>query len=171
LIPNVSQTATSRAPFREQVDSLTTSKSSLAFSCRMAQNPHTIPVPHMVLTLRSLLGLSFVILLAAGCHHSGAQLRVVGGRHEVVFVEVRNPSADRAMQLTKLEYKFAADGGTVAQGEVPLDEREVPAGAAVIVEVPLDTDTSKPVTLTGTLTARLDEIVRNFSLSAQIQPH
>src|SRR5206468_5674783 len=101
----------------------------------------------------------------------GPELRVLGARHEVVFVQVTNP-ASHAMRLDKLEYTFAADtGGTVAQGELPLDAREVPAGGVVVVEVPLDTDSNEPMKLTGQLTAELDEIVRTFQVSAQIQPH
>ncbi len=119
---------------------------------------------------RLLLSLCAVVVVAA-CHaQKPPELRVLGARHEVVFVQVTNP-ASHPMRLDKLEYTFAADGGTVAQGEVPLESREVPAGAAVVVEVPLDTDESKPMTLTGKLTAELDEIVRIFQVSAQIQPH
>ena len=96
---------------------------------------------------------------------------MLGAQREVVFVQVTNP-ATHPMHLTKLDYTFAAEGGvTLSQGEVSLDQREVPAGAAVVVEVPLDAETSKPVTMSGTLTAELDEIVRSFQVSAQIQPH
>jgi LEA14-like dessication related protein len=113
------------------------------------------------------------IAVLAACHaQKSPELHVLGARHEVVYVQVTNP-ANHPMRLDKLEYKFAADHGKtmVAQGELPLDAREVPAGAAVVVEVPLDVDASKPMTLTGTLTAELDEIVRSFQVSAQIQPH
>jgi len=115
----------------------------------------------------------FPLLIALTACHSqkGPELRVLGAQHEVVFVQVTNP-ASHPMRLDKLEYKFAADNGrTVARGELPLDEREVPAGAAVVVEVPLDTDSNAHMTLTGKLTAELDEIVRIFQVSAQIQPH
>ena len=88
---------------------------------------------------------------------------------DTVFVQVTNP-ASRPLRLTKLDYTFAADGTTVSTGVLPL-ERDVPAGAAVVVEVPIDTDAQKPLTLTGTITAELDNLVRNFQLSAQIQPH
>ncbi len=125
---------------------------------------------------------SVVVLLLClplvGCHGgTSPQLRVlgaqnlgVGPRHEVVFVQVTNP-ASRPMRLTKLEYTFAAQGGTVSEGEVPL-EREVPAGAAVVVEIPLEGSASAagPMTLRGKLTAELDKIVQIFSVSAQIQP-
>ena len=87
-------------------------------------------------------------------------------RHDVVFVQVTNP-ASHAMRLTKLEYTFAADGATVSEGEVAL-ARDVPAGAAVVVEVPLDSPSEKPMTLSGKLTAELDQIVQTFSVSAQI---
>jgi len=47
----------------------------------------------------------------------------------------------------------------------------VPAGAAVVVEVPLDLDAAEgAVTLRGKLTTELDEIVRIFSVSAQVKP-
>jgi hypothetical protein len=117
--------------------------------------------------------LCFASFLALGACHpaTSPQLRVLGAHdHEVVFVQVTNP-APRPMRLTKLEYTFAADGAkVVASGEMPL-EREIPAGAAVVVEVPLDTDEHVPMTLTGRLTAELDEMVRIFQVSAQVQPH
>ncbi|HUJ58438.1 MAG TPA: hypothetical protein VLX92_08095 [Kofleriaceae bacterium] len=120
---------------------------------------------------RLLLGLLLVAGIA-GCHAAKSpELSVLGAQREVVFVQVTNP-ATHPMHLTKLDYTFAAEGGvTLSQGEVSLDQREVPAGAAVVVEVPLDAETSKPVTMSGTLTAELDEIVRSFQVSAQIQPH
>jgi hypothetical protein len=116
-----------------------------------------------------------LLILLVGCHSAkGPEVRVLGARsHEVVFVQVSNP-ASRPMRLSKLDYAFLADNRTVSTGEVPLDEREVPAGAAIVVEIPLDTDgadAGKPITLTGTLTAELDEIVRDFEVKAQIQPH
>jgi hypothetical protein len=120
---------------------------------------------------------SFLITaLLVGCHPgSGAspELRVLGvhdsAPHDVVFVQVTNP-AGQTMKLTKLEYTFAADGATVSTGEVPL-ERDVPAGAAVVVEVPLDSDSTKPLTLQGRMTATVDEVVRTFPVEAQIAPH
>jgi LEA14-like dessication related protein len=100
-------------------------------------------------------------------------LKVRNVQHqEVVFVQVSNP-AKKAMRLTKLEYTFAAGSSTVSEGEVELS-RDVPAGAAVIVEVPLDIaddgTPTQPMTLRGRLTAELDEIVRTFKVSAQIEP-
>ena len=89
-------------------------------------------------------------------------------RHDVVFVQVTNP-ASRAMRLTKLEYTFAADGTTVSEGELAL-AREVPAGAAVVVEIPLDSPSEKPMTLSGKLTAELNQIVETFSVSARVDP-
>lgn len=110
-----------------------------------------------------------------GCMSTSApELRVLGVReslrHESVFVQVTNP-AKRPMRLTKLEYTFASQGETLGEGEMPLS-REVPAGAAVVVEVPLDLDDIEgAVTLRGKLTTELDEIVRIFSVSAQVKPH
>ena len=112
-----------------------------------------------------------LLAFAAACHpQSPPELRVLGTRHEVVYVQVTNP-ASHAMRLDKLDYKFEAAHETVAQGELPLGAREVPAGSTVIVEVPLDAETDKPMKLIGELTAELDDIERRFSVSAQIQPH
>jgi hypothetical protein len=118
----------------------------------------------------------FLVVLALaviGCATTQApELRVLGvqeatTRHEVVFVQVTNP-AQRPMRLTKLEYRFASAGGaTVSEGEVAL-AREVPAGEAVVVEVPLDVASGEPMTLRGKLTAELDQIVRIFKVSAQL---
>jgi LEA14-like dessication related protein len=114
------------------------------------------------------------LALLAGCRTaSSPELRVLGVHdapaRNVVFVQVTNP-ASKPMRLTRLEYTFAAAGQTLSTGEVPL-QRDVPAGAAVVVEVPLDTQAQKPMTLQGTLVAELDEMVREFKISAQIQPH
>jgi LEA14-like dessication related protein len=119
------------------------------------------------------LGLVASIAGGAGCHSAGApELRVVGvhaePRHDVVFVQVTNP-ASHAMRLTKLEYTFAAEGATVSEGELSL-AREVPAGAAVVVEIPLDGTSEKPLTLSGKLTAELNQIVQIFSVSARLDP-
>ena len=128
--------------------------------------------------LRLLLALALVTVAVPGCHSGKSpELRVLGARDSSashVFVQVTNP-ASRPMRLTRLQYRFAsASSGTlVAQGEVPL-EREVPAGAAVVVEVPLDLDpgqTTEALTLRGKVTAELDQIVRTFRLAADIQPH
>jgi LEA14-like dessication related protein len=112
-------------------------------------------------------------LALVGCRGTTSpELRVVSVhealRHDVVFMQVTNP-ASHAMRLTKLEYTFAADGATVSEGEVSL-AREVPAGAAVVVEIPLETPSEKPMTMSGKLTAELNQIVHIFSVSAQIQP-
>ena len=88
---------------------------------------------------------------------------------EVVYVQVTNP-ASHPMRLTKLEYRFAASGGTtVSEGEVAL-AREVPAGSAVVVEVPLDAAPQESLTLRGKLTAEQDDIVKSFNVSAKITP-
>lgn len=119
--------------------------------------------------------LAFLVLLgfAAACTATKSpELRVIGvtdaPRHEVVFVQVTNP-APRPMRLTKLEYTFAAAGATVSTGAVEL-ERDVPPNAAIVVEVPLDTTSEVPLTLTGKLTAELDQIVRTFKVSAAVDP-
>jgi LEA14-like dessication related protein len=120
-----------------------------------------------------LLLLIAIVLGATACHSAlSPELTVLGvreaARHEVVFLQVTNP-ASRPMRLTKLEYTFASQGERVSSGEVSLS-RDVPAGAAVVVEVPLDVAHDGPVTLQGKLIAELDQIVRTFTVSAQVDP-
>jgi hypothetical protein len=57
----------------------------------------------------------------------------------------------------------------VSEGELAL-ARDVPAGEAVVVEVPLDVASDESLTLRGKLTAELDQIVRIFKVSAQLAP-
>jgi LEA14-like dessication related protein len=127
---------------------------------------------------RSLLVALFILpglagLAGAGCHSGKSpELRVLGvheePRHDVVFVQVTNP-ANHPMRLTRLEYTFAADGAKLSEGSLAL-AREVPAGAAVVVEIPLESPSEKPMTMSGKLTAELNQIVQIFSVSAKIQP-
>jgi len=117
-----------------------------------------------------------LVLTAAACTPARSpELRVIGvhetTRHEVVFVQVTNP-ATRPMKLTKLEYTFAAAGSKISEGELEL-HRDVPPNAAIVVEVPLDvpdSDTSSAMTLTGKLTAELDQVLRTFKVEAAVQP-
>lgn len=118
--------------------------------------------------------LFLALIFASACATARSpELRVLGvheqARREVVFVQVTNP-ASRPMRLTKLEYRFAAGKATISTGELEL-EREVPAGEAVVVEVPMNAPPSDgPVTLRGKLTAVSDQIVRHFNVSAELQP-
>lgn len=119
--------------------------------------------------------LAFLIVLgfATACGAAKSpELRVIGvqdaPRHEVVFVQVTNP-AGRPMRLTKLEYKFAAGTATVSTGELEL-QRDVPPNAAIVVEVPLETPSEVPLTLTGKLTAELDQVIRTFKVAAEVDP-
>ena len=59
----------------------------------------------------------------------------------------------------------------VSAGAVELS-RDVPAGEAVVVEVPLDATPppAEQLTLRGKLTAELDQIIRIFQVSAKIAP-
>ena len=119
------------------------------------------------------LGLLFV--LATGCSAAKSpQLRVIGVQEararEVIYVQVTNP-ASRPMRLTKLEYRFASSGGsTVSEGELPLYAREVLPGAAVVVEVPLESTPDEAMTLRGNLIAEQDHITKSFKVSAEIRP-
>jgi hypothetical protein len=111
--------------------------------------------------------------LTTGCRSGPSpELHVLGvqqePRHDVVFVQVTNP-ASHAMRLTRLEYAFKAAGQTVSAGEMAL-ARDVPAGEAVVVQIPLDSPPEQPMTLSGRLTAELDQIVQIFSVSAQVAP-
>ncbi|NVB85024.1 MAG: hypothetical protein HOV81_42045 [Kofleriaceae bacterium] len=125
--------------------------------------------------VRFVVALLLVAASAAGCHSAKTpELRVLGVNNTAdshVFVQVTNPAA-KPMRLTRLEYTFAsaASGTTVAEGELAL-AREVPAGAAVIVDIPLEAEATETLTLQGKLTAELDDLVRSFKVSAQIQPH
>ena len=125
----------------------------------------------LLVALLALVGIAG--LAGTGCHGGKSpELRVLGvheePRHDVVFVQVTNP-ASHAMRLTRLEYTFAADGAKLSEGALAL-AREVPAGAAVVVEIPLDSPSEKPMTMSGKLTAELNQIVQIFSVSAKIQP-
>jgi len=120
--------------------------------------------------IRFVFALAFLLL---GCQRAQQpNVRVLGVHDSAaghVFVQVTNP-ATRTMRLTKLEYVFAsAHGATVSEGELDL-QREIPAGAAVVVEVPLDSEAATALTLRGKLTAELDQIPRTFDVHAQIQP-
>src|SRR5678816_1991242 len=103
----------------------------------------TIPFRSMV---RLVVVVAFLVGTAAGCHtQKTPELRVLGV-HDApashVFVQVTNP-ARRPMRLTKLQYVFASaqNGAKVSEGELALS-REIPAGAAVVVEVPLEAEES-----------------------------
>lgn len=123
--------------------------------------------------LRSLVLASFVVLAGACAGTKSPELRVISLQdaraREVVYVQVTNP-ASRPMRLTKLEYRFAGSAGsTLSEGELPL-AREVPAGAAVVVEIPLEETPEEPMTLRGKLIAEQDHITKSFKVSAEIRP-
>jgi hypothetical protein len=83
----------------------------------------------------------------------------------VLLVQVTNPER-RSIRLQRLVYTFASSEHT-STGEVLLS-RDVAAGAAVIVEVPVEFDGSGPFTLEGNLTAVLDRIVRIYPVTASV---
>jgi hypothetical protein len=118
------------------------------------------------------IALAFAFAFAGCATVRSPELRVLGvqkePRHEVVFVQVTNP-ASRPIQLTKLEYRFAAGRETVSEGQLDL-ARDVPAGEAIVVEVPMDAPPHEQLTLRGRLTAVTDQIVRIFNVSADVQP-
>lgn len=113
-----------------------------------------------------------VVVFAMGCRPAKPpELRVIGVEaraRDVIYVQVTNP-ASRPMRLTKLVYRFASSGGsTVSEGELALNARELPAGAAIVVEVPLDSAPNEATTLRGNLIAEQDHITKNFKVSAKI---
>src|SRR5207253_1703977 len=120
------------------------------------------------------LAVALLLVFAVGCHQAKSpELRVIGMQdsraREVVYVQVTNP-ASRPMRLTKLEYRFAGSGGsTVSEGEVAL-AREVPAGAAVVLEVPFDGTPDGATQLRGKLIAEQDHMVKSFKVSADLRP-
>jgi hypothetical protein len=123
---------------------------------------------------------------AAGCGASSApQLKVLGVERAhradsmVLLVEVVN-HAPRPMRLERLQYSFGparsvtpeATAPTGSQGDVPLD-RTVEAGAAVVVQVPLDL-AGQAVTpgqilfLSGQLVTHENQIERRFPVNASL---
>ncbi|MEZ4363445.1 MAG: hypothetical protein R3B48_24940 [Kofleriaceae bacterium] len=83
----------------------------------------------------------------------------------VLLVQVTNPER-RSIRLQRLAYTFAgAEHST--RGEVLLS-RDVAAGAAVVVEVPVEFDGSGPFRLEGRLTAALDRIVRTYPVTVTV---
>lgn len=120
------------------------------------------------------------LLLVGACTASTApQLKVLGverARHSeaaVVLVQVVN-HAQRPMQLERLQYSFAAAGSEPTSGELALD-RTVEAGAAVIVQVPIDLGTTAiapgaKLVLDGELSARENAIEHSFPVHADVTP-
>ena len=117
----------------------------------------------------------FSLVTVAACRPAKSpELRVLGMQEararEVVYVQVTNP-ASRPMRLTKLEYRFASSGGSVvSEGELALGAREVPAGAAIVVEVPFESTPEEAMMLRGKLVAEQDHITKSFNVSAKITP-
>lgn len=120
---------------------------------------------------------ALVFLIAAGCTASTApQMKILGverahhGSGSIVLLQVVN-HAQRPMQLERLQYSFgAAQNG----GELSLD-RTVEAGAAVIVQVPLDLGTTaippgQPLILDGELYAHENATERTFAVRASVTP-
>ncbi len=116
--------------------------------------------------------------LLTGCPASRqAQLNVLSveqastpDRDMVVYVEVVD-NAKRPMRLQRLQYTFAASGQETTQLELELGRRLVDAGSAVVVEVPLplaDAALGSTLMLAGKLWAEQDQIVRSFTVAAEV---
>lgn len=118
---------------------------------------------------------ALALVIATGCAASTApQLKVLGvekshhGPGSVVLLQVVN-HAQRPMQLERLQYSFGA-----APAEVSLD-RTVEAGAAVIVQVPIDLGNTaippgQPLVLDGELYAHENATERTFPVRASVTP-
>ena len=88
--------------------------------------------------LRVFIAAAIALGAAAGCHPQKApQLRVIEAKPEVVFVQVTNPANQSDAAHQARVHVRGRSGATVSRGELDLS-RDVPAGAAVVVEVPLD---------------------------------
>lgn len=109
--------------------------------------------------------------LTAGCaSQQRPSLRVVAveqaATKPVLLVQVTNPER-RPIRLQRLQYTFGSANHS-SQGEVLLS-RDVAAGAAVIVEVPVDLEGHQgPYTLEGNLTALIDRIVRIYPVTVDV---
>lgn len=100
--------------------------------------------------------------------HTGAMAK---GEDTLLYVRVVN-RAKRPMRLERLSYTFGADGAAGASGEVRLG-RDVAAGSAVVVEVPVDLlaradAAGTKLTLKGRLFATLDKIQQSFPVEATV---
>jgi hypothetical protein len=127
-------------------------------------------------SLRSKLIPLFVVAALGGttaCFSAASpKMTVLGdGTHSrdgVVFLQVTNP-ANRPLRVQKLEYTFAA-GSRVQSGEVSV-LRDIPAGAAVVVEVPIDPyQLTAPLRIRGRLVTLLDQIVTSYPVNAVVTP-
>lgn len=129
---------------------------------------------HVVKLLGPLLSLAVWGGVASGGAGCAAQqrpsLRVVAVEQarSMLLVQVTNPE-NRPIRLQRLQYTFASGGASTAptEGEVLLS-RDVAAGAAVIVEVPVDElGGTGPFTLEGNLEAVIDRIVRVYPVTVR----
>lgn len=91
-------------------------------------------------------------------------------RDMVAYVEVVNP-ARRPISLQRLQYTFASSAARTRVSEVHLGARQVAAGSAVIVEVPLAFESAPPpgqtLTLIGRLWTEQDRMIRSFQVAAE----
>ena len=117
------------------------------------------------------LSLALVCVAAvAGCaaqQRPGLQVLSVesAARNQVLLIQVTNPER-RSIRLQRLAFTFASSDHS-SRGEVQFS-RDIAAGGAVIVEVPVEFGGHGPFTLKGQLTALMDRIERTYPVQASV---
>jgi hypothetical protein len=106
-----------------------------------------------------------VVLWFAGCTPAKKPTLRVVGVHQVVLLELSNPTR-HALRMTRLHYVFASAGAPISSGVIELS-RDVAPGAVMVTEVPTPASET-PITISGELTTEHDQIIRIFRVSAKL---
>ncbi len=123
----------------------------------------------MVATRPLLLALTAALTFASCASQQRAALQVVAvenaAKSSVLLVQVSNPEP-RAIRLQRLAYTFAGASHS-SHGEVLLS-RDIAAGGAAIVQVPVTFEGAGPFRLEGSLVALLDRVERTYPVAAAL---
>jgi hypothetical protein len=106
-----------------------------------------------------------IVLWFAGCTPAKPPTMRVVGVHQVVLLELSNPTR-HPLRMTRLHYVFASAGSQISSGVVEL-ERDVAPGAVMVTEVPTPASET-PITISGELTTEHDQVIRTFRVSARL---